>query len=238
MRKTISLTRNKKNKPTKTSYTSMSDLLAMATMAKENLDIKSTTTIKEVKDNKRGAFITMQIDSETAQQLMLGIATGEATHVPVLYVVNYAQYEEVTNRKPTPLVIHGGRGIPFENKPGGAIEFYQTNEPVEHPYDYRSIALPGGGHATVSGEGTPEVVDALNKMVELVKDGKLPHRLDPNATPTSNLPVREVYFSEATVRELLQTAMQEAMSAGFSGSKSIDGESIEDYIDRMIKENR
>ncbi len=77
---------------------SKSDLLVMDEMAKNNQDIKCTTTVVNVQKVKAGAHLTFVIDGITGQQIMNDMACNGGEYVCIAYVINRKQYQLIKNQ--------------------------------------------------------------------------------------------------------------------------------------------
>lgn len=78
-----------------------SDLIVMQEMASQNMDIRCSASLIEVKKVKGGASISFGIDDATGQMLMREFAANNVEHYCIMYVVNKEQFDKLKNGQAT-----------------------------------------------------------------------------------------------------------------------------------------
>ena len=76
---------------------SKSDLQVLHEMQQKNLDIKSTTSLVEMKMVKQGGLITMGIDRNTYHDVSKSFALGKGDYYVITYIINAKQFNELKN---------------------------------------------------------------------------------------------------------------------------------------------
>ena len=73
----------------------ISDLLVLDKMAEANGDIALSTTIYSMERNKKGCYVTMQIDEATFNKLKDADPSGNSKYIPAFYCVNKKDFNEI-----------------------------------------------------------------------------------------------------------------------------------------------
>lgn len=76
-----------------------SDLLVINEMVEKNMDVAAAVDMTNFQrqPKKNGGTVTIGVASPHFDHLINQAATGEITHLAVLYIVNKKQFEEIKN---------------------------------------------------------------------------------------------------------------------------------------------
>lgn len=73
----------------------MNDLEKMNHMVKNNMKIKASTTLVEMKMVKAGGHVTMGVDSNTYHELSKSFGLGKNDTYVIMYVIDKEQFDKL-----------------------------------------------------------------------------------------------------------------------------------------------
>ncbi|MDO3641951.1 hypothetical protein [Mucilaginibacter sp. L3T2-6] len=71
-----------------------SDIAVLEQMVTQNLDIRSSTNLIEMKTHNAGGLVTMGVDRRSFNDLMRSATIGQ-THYCVMYIINKKQFDSI-----------------------------------------------------------------------------------------------------------------------------------------------